>query len=65
MASFNPNSFSSITGIGGAKFVDDRLSGSNWFERTFDPSAVEMRFNSAQAEAQRQFSSAEAKKNRD
>lgn len=49
---------------------------SNWFQRTFDPSAVEMQFNSAQAELNRQFnahqaqiardfSSAEAQRNRD
>lgn len=65
MTIHNPGSISSVTGVGGAKYVDDQLAGSNWFERALDPSAVEMRFNSAQAEAQRQFTSAEAQKNRD
>lgn len=49
---------------------------SNWWQRTFDPSAVEMQFNDAQAALNREFnaeqaqiardfSSAEAQRNRD
>ena len=46
-------------------YLSDNSANSSWFERVFDPSAVEMRYNSGQADVQRRFTSAEAQKNRD
>lgn len=43
----------------------DSAEGSNWFQRTFDPSAVEMQYNSAQAELNRQFNAHQAQLARD
>nr|DAO19312.1 MAG TPA: minor capsid protein [Microviridae sp.] len=54
----------------GGPTVADRLFGtngatSNWFTRTFDPTKVEMDYNSAEALRNREFNAAEAQKNRD
>lgn len=44
---------------------DVSSSGSNWFERTFDPQGVSMKFNAEQAAISRDFSALEAQKQRD
>lgn len=51
----------------GGPTVADRLFGtngatSNWFTRTFDPTKVEMDYNSAEALRNREFNAAEAQK---
>lgn len=48
----------------GRALAPSAYGGSNWFQRTFDPTGVEMNFNSYQASLERAFNAEQAQLNR-